>query len=262
MREARGPAWTDWLVERAISALSGIDTRSLVLHLRDRGAMRAVVGRRRLLGRRSAGRGRGAAVDGRTRARRRSLDARAVRRTPSTGAPASRSSTTAASARSSDGSSLRARPSRSSRTTSTPTSCGASTAFCSRTAPATRGRFTRRSPPCASCSAACPCSASAWATSCSPSRAATRPSSSSSATAAPTTRCSSGDRPCARHEPEPRLRRRAERGPRGDARLALRRHGRGPRFPGAARALACSSIPRRAPARTTPGRFSSAGSRR
>ena len=42
MREARGPAWTDWLHERGIVALSGIDTRSLVLHLRDRGAMRAV----------------------------------------------------------------------------------------------------------------------------------------------------------------------------------------------------------------------------
>jgi carbamoyl-phosphate synthase small subunit len=41
MREARGPAWTDWLHERGIVALSGLDTRSLVLHLRDRGAMRA-----------------------------------------------------------------------------------------------------------------------------------------------------------------------------------------------------------------------------
>jgi carbamoyl-phosphate synthase small subunit len=42
MREARGPAWTDWLHERGIVALSGIDTRSLVLHLREEGAMRAV----------------------------------------------------------------------------------------------------------------------------------------------------------------------------------------------------------------------------
>jgi carbamoyl-phosphate synthase small subunit len=40
MREARGPAWTDWLHEHGIVALSGIDTRSLVLHLRERGAMR------------------------------------------------------------------------------------------------------------------------------------------------------------------------------------------------------------------------------
>jgi carbamoyl-phosphate synthase small subunit len=43
MREARGPEWTDWLAERNVVALSGVDTRSLVLHLRDRGAMRAGV---------------------------------------------------------------------------------------------------------------------------------------------------------------------------------------------------------------------------
>ena len=43
MREARGPAWTDWLHERSIVALTGVDTRSLVLKLRDAGAMRAVV---------------------------------------------------------------------------------------------------------------------------------------------------------------------------------------------------------------------------
>jgi carbamoyl-phosphate synthase small subunit len=41
MREARGPAWTDWLGEHGLVALSGIDTRSLVLHLRQGGAMRA-----------------------------------------------------------------------------------------------------------------------------------------------------------------------------------------------------------------------------
>jgi carbamoyl-phosphate synthase small subunit len=42
MREARGPAWTDWLQEHGIVALTGIDTRSVVLKLRDAGAMRAV----------------------------------------------------------------------------------------------------------------------------------------------------------------------------------------------------------------------------
>jgi carbamoyl-phosphate synthase small subunit len=42
MREARGPAWTDWLHRQNVVALSGIDTRSLVLSLRERGAMRAV----------------------------------------------------------------------------------------------------------------------------------------------------------------------------------------------------------------------------
>jgi carbamoyl-phosphate synthase small subunit len=41
MRDARGPGWTDWLHGHGLVALSGIDTRSLVLHLRDRGAMRA-----------------------------------------------------------------------------------------------------------------------------------------------------------------------------------------------------------------------------
>jgi carbamoyl-phosphate synthase small subunit len=42
MREARGPGWTDWLHERGVVALSGLDTRSLVLKLRSAGAMRAV----------------------------------------------------------------------------------------------------------------------------------------------------------------------------------------------------------------------------
>jgi carbamoyl-phosphate synthase small subunit len=43
MREARGPQWTDWLHQRGVVALTGIDTRSLVLKLREEGAMRAVV---------------------------------------------------------------------------------------------------------------------------------------------------------------------------------------------------------------------------
>ena len=42
MREARGPEWTAWLKEKGIVALTGIDTRSLVLRLREGGAMRAV----------------------------------------------------------------------------------------------------------------------------------------------------------------------------------------------------------------------------
>jgi carbamoyl-phosphate synthase small subunit len=42
MREARGPAWTDWLHEHGLVALSGVDTRSLVVHLRQNGAMRAI----------------------------------------------------------------------------------------------------------------------------------------------------------------------------------------------------------------------------
>ena len=54
-------------------------------------------------------------------------------------------------------------------------------------------------------------------------------------------------RPRARHEPEPRLRGRAVRRARGDARLALRRHGRGARLPARARAL--GSVPSRGRAR-------------
>src|SRR5438552_1430588 len=50
-REARGPGWTDWLHERGVVALSGIDTRSLVLTLRDAGSLRGVV----LAGRGSVG---------------------------------------------------------------------------------------------------------------------------------------------------------------------------------------------------------------
>jgi carbamoyl-phosphate synthase small subunit len=43
MREARGPAWTDWLYDSGVVALTGVDTRTLVVKLRDCGAMRAVV---------------------------------------------------------------------------------------------------------------------------------------------------------------------------------------------------------------------------
>jgi carbamoyl-phosphate synthase small subunit len=43
MRDARGPAWTDWLCERGVVALTKVDTRSLVLHLREAGAMRAAI---------------------------------------------------------------------------------------------------------------------------------------------------------------------------------------------------------------------------
>jgi carbamoyl-phosphate synthase small subunit len=41
MREARGPQWTDWLHDRGLVGITGVDTRSLVLHLREQGAMRA-----------------------------------------------------------------------------------------------------------------------------------------------------------------------------------------------------------------------------
>ena len=42
MREARGTEWPAWLRDHGVVALTGIDTRSLVLALRGAGAMRAV----------------------------------------------------------------------------------------------------------------------------------------------------------------------------------------------------------------------------
>ncbi len=43
MREARGPEWTKWLAQNDVVALTGMDTRSLVLHLRDGGSKRAAI---------------------------------------------------------------------------------------------------------------------------------------------------------------------------------------------------------------------------
>jgi carbamoyl-phosphate synthase small subunit len=43
MRQVGGEEWSRWLAERGLVALEEIDTRSVVLHLRDRGAMRAAV---------------------------------------------------------------------------------------------------------------------------------------------------------------------------------------------------------------------------
>lgn len=43
MREVRGSAWPAWLACRGVVALSGVDTRSLTLHLREHGSMRGAV---------------------------------------------------------------------------------------------------------------------------------------------------------------------------------------------------------------------------
>ena len=81
MREARGPEWTDWLHEHGIVALTGVDTRSLVLHLREQGAMRAAVvaGERERRARRS----RRSAASRRWPAPRSSRPSRRPSRTPS-----------------------------------------------------------------------------------------------------------------------------------------------------------------------------------
>ena len=98
MREAQGPAWTDWLRENGVVAIDGIDTRSLVLHLRDRGSMWA---RDRVTGEeispRCEGAMEGQALD------RAGLHAPSRTCTPSRSGCGSRSSTTGRNARSCGG---------------------------------------------------------------------------------------------------------------------------------------------------------------
>jgi carbamoyl-phosphate synthase small subunit len=47
MRRCGGDAWAQWLTAKGIVALDDLDTRKLVLRIRDAGAMRAAAGRRR-----------------------------------------------------------------------------------------------------------------------------------------------------------------------------------------------------------------------
>ena len=61
----------------------------------------------------------------------------------------------------------------------------------------------------------------------------------------PVARARHGRRP--RHQPEPRVRGRSQRGAGGDARLALRRNGRGPRLPASCARARSSSIPEAGP---------------
>ena len=184
MREARGPAWTDWLAEHGVVALTGVDTRALVLHLREHGAMRAGIGvtldEIRALPR----------MEGQSLAAGVSTT-EAVRRRTRKGTSASPSSTTAASARSSRAWRRRARPSPSTRTTWTRTSWPRYDGVAPLQRPRRPGAARpTRSPPCPSFSVGYPCSASASATSCSRWRRVTRRTSCRSVTAARTTRCS------------------------------------------------------------------------
>ena len=256
MREARGPAWTDWLREqRRRRARPGSTRARSSLHLRERG---------RDAGARSSPAT--ASVDEALDAVRAqpSMDGRGARRRASRRrepyvfaerrpACASRSSTTAPSARSCAGSPARAPRSRSSRTTSTPTSSPATTASLLSNGPgdpeplddevgdrarAARPRAGARHlprPPAARRS-----------------RPATRRSSCRSATAARTTRCSSArtGRVLVTSQNHGFAVAPTDDA-RGDARLALRRHGRGLRLPGAARALGAVPSGGRARARTT-----------
>ena len=74
MRDARNRAdakgalggWLDWLAERGIPAITGVDTRTLVRHIRDAGAMRGGLFPAEVARRRGAGPDRRRARDGRT----------------------------------------------------------------------------------------------------------------------------------------------------------------------------------------------------
>ena len=81
MRACGGAEWTEWLREHGLVGLEGIDSRSLVLRLRDAGAMRAAVvsDESALSGRGRPRAGSRAAADGRPGPGRRGLDIRAVR---------------------------------------------------------------------------------------------------------------------------------------------------------------------------------------
>ena len=101
--------------------------------------------------------------------------------------------------------------------------------------------------------AGCRSSASASATSCCARRSAARPTSCPSATTAATTRSGTWTRPGGGDQPEPQLRRGRRARRRGDPRQPERRGGRGGparRRPPPSR---CSTTPRPAPGRTTPG---------
>ena len=248
MREARGPAWTDWLARaRASSRSTGIDTRSLVLHLRDAGAMRASRSRARpRVDEALRGRARAAAMAGRALVGA-GLDAGAVR-------PRRRGrGRVAVVDYGGKRSILRRLAAAGAAVTVFPHDVDADAlagydGVLLSNGPGDPEPLADEVARSGDCSAACRCSASASATSCSRSRPGTRRSSCRSATAARTTRCSSA-RPAACSS---RARTTASRSSRrddagGDARLALRRHRRGPRLPRACAPARCSSTPRPGP---------------
>ena len=145
MREARGPEWTAWLEQNGIVALTGIDTRSLVLRLRDSGAMRAVA---------AAGNVHEAEALEAVRARPTMEGAalvaqvstpRALRLLRRRLAPRRRARLRLQALDPAPPRRRAGRTSRSSRTTSTPRRCSVTTPCCSRTALAIRSRSSTRS---------------------------------------------------------------------------------------------------------------------
>ena len=75
MREAKNAedaadaegGWLDWLRDCGVPAIDGVDTRALVRHIRDRGAMRGGIFPAELAEARGARAGGGRAADGRRR---------------------------------------------------------------------------------------------------------------------------------------------------------------------------------------------------
>jgi hypothetical protein len=253
MREAAGRM--DGLAARTRRRRArGIDTRSLVLHLRDRGAMRAAASGTAVDEVLAEV---GAAVDG-----GRALVAGVSPREPYTfageGTSGSRSSTTASSARScalcGAGAAVDVYP----HDVDADTLAGYDGVLLA-TARATRRRSSTRRAPCAICSAA------------PGARRLPRPPVARARHGHETFKLPFGHRganhpvvdhataPRARHLPEPRLRGRSGDGE-AYAHVAVRRHRRGLHYP-ELRARSASSTPRRARARTTARRSSRSGSR-
>ena len=239
MRALGGEEWAGWLRERGLVALDGIDTRSLVLHLRERGAMRAA-----LVADEDDARGRGrpragarAAGDGGPGARRPGFDA--LSRTRSGSADAARRARrlrhealdrapprrrwSSGHGRPAHDERRRARRLRRRGALERPRRPRAARRRDPGRARAARSRPAPRDLPR------------------SPAPRARDGAHDLQAPLRPPRREPPGSRARqrarARDEPEPRLRGRALRRARGDPRLALRRHRRGLPLPGAARAL-------------------------
>ncbi len=219
MRALGGDEWAAWLREHGLVGLDGIDTRSLVLRLRDAGAMRAaaVSDESELPVDERSARGARAALDGGAGARRAGLGPGAVRLRRDGLATRRRRRLRRQALDHAPAREGGRRRDRRARTRPPQTSSRPSTASSSRTAPATPSRSSRRRRSCASSSAGCRSSGSASATSCSASRRGHRtyklPFGHRGAEP-PRARAAHAAR--ARDEPEPRLRGRGLRASGGD----------------------------------------------
>ena len=188
--------FSDWLADRGVVGLQGVDTRAITRRLRDGGSVRGAVstGTASIAEVLELVRGEPAMVG---RALAAGVSRRASpRRVAARGPERAHVAVLDYGVKSSI---VRLLSEAGARVTVFPWDCGAAEVLalaarrrsCSATAPATRRRCPAASRWCATWSARCRCSASAWATSCSARPSAWRPSSSASAIAARTIRCSS-----------------------------------------------------------------------